>query len=58
MMLLLDKLFFDCTGDNLQTYQQMGVKNIPSVVYNQTIYEGVKPAEWFENVTGCVLHRQ
>jgi hypothetical protein len=47
------KIYLDCTGDNVQACQDMGVVNIPSVIYNRTIYEGLKPVDWFEQLTGC-----
>ena len=52
------KIYIDCAGNNLQACQQLGVKNIPSVLYNQTIYEGAKSLNWFENVTGCSFQKQ
>jgi hypothetical protein len=51
------RIYFDCIGDNIQTCQQLGIKTIPSVIYNQTIYEGIKPVEWFEQLTNCTLQK-
>jgi hypothetical protein len=51
------KIYFDCGGNNLQTCQQLGVKTIPSIVYNQTIYEGAQPIAWFEQLTNCTYQQ-
>jgi hypothetical protein len=51
------RIYFDCVGDNIQTCQQLGIKTVPSVIYNQTLYEGIKPVEWFEQATGCTLQQ-
>jgi len=50
-------IYFDCGGDNLQACQQIGVQNIPAVIYNSTIYEGLKPVGWIENLTGCEMRK-
>jgi hypothetical protein len=48
-------LYFDCSGDNLKVCQDIGVKSLPSVIYNNTIYEGLKAADWFVTATGCTI---
>ncbi len=47
------RLYYDCGGDNMATCQQLNITMVPSVVVNNTIYEGLKPVEWFEQMTGC-----
>ena len=51
------RIYFDCTGNNLQACQRAGIQNIPAVIYNSTIYEGLKPVGWIENLTGCEMER-
>lgn len=48
-----NRIYVDCVGANLQACQQLGIQEIPSVVYQDNIYTGVKPLEWLENLTGC-----
>jgi len=51
------RIYFDCVGGNLQTCQNLGIKKVPSMLYNQTIYEGLKPVQWFEDMTGCRVQK-
>jgi hypothetical protein len=39
----------------LEACQQLGIEQIPSVVYDSKIYTGVKNIDWFESLTGCQL---
>ena len=48
-----NKIYVDCTEANLQACQQLGIKEIPSIVYNNQIYTGVKSLEWIESLSGC-----
>ncbi len=48
-----NKIYVDCTGANLQACQQLGIQQIPSIVYNNQIHTGVKSLEWIESLTGC-----
>lgn len=48
-----NKVYVDCTGANLQACQRLGIKEIPSIVYNNKVYTGVKSLEWIESLTGC-----
>lgn len=48
-------LYFDCGGANLQICQDIGVQTVPSVIYNNTIYEGLKEPQWFIDTTGCTI---
>jgi hypothetical protein len=47
------KLYVSCDGANLQTCLNAGIQQIPSVVYNNDIYPGVKTIDWFAQQTGC-----
>jgi hypothetical protein len=49
------KVYVDCLGANLQVCQQMGIEQIPTIIYEQKSYTGVKTIEWFESLTGCKL---
>jgi len=49
------RLYFDCAGENLQICQNIGVKSVPSVIYNNTIYEGLKEPAWFAALTNCTI---
>ncbi len=49
------KIYVDCVGANLEVCQQIGIQQIPSVVYEGKSYSGVKAIEWFEELTGCVM---
>lgn len=47
------KLYVSCDGANLQTCLNIGIQQIPSVVYNNNVYPGVKTIDWFAQQTGC-----
>ncbi|MEM7815816.1 MAG: hypothetical protein QXN71_01720 [Candidatus Aenigmatarchaeota archaeon] len=47
------KIYLDCEA-NIEKCQDLGVKGVPSVIYNQSVYEGVRPVTFFENLTGCL----
>jgi len=49
------KLYFDCGEENLQICQDIGVQTVPSVIYNNTIYEGLKEPQWFVDTVGCTI---
>jgi hypothetical protein len=49
------KLYVSCDGDNLQACIQIGLQALPSVVYNNTAYQGVYSAEYLANLTGCKI---
>lgn len=49
------KLFVACEGANLQACLDIGIREIPSIVYGNTSYPGVKDISWFEIITGCKL---
>jgi len=48
-----NKVYVDCVGANLQACQQLGIKTIPTIVYNRMNYTGVKTRQWIETLTGC-----
>jgi hypothetical protein len=50
-----NRIYVDCVGANLQACQQLGIQEIPSIVYQNNVYTGVKSAEWIEGLTGCEL---
>ncbi len=50
-----NKVYVDCTGANLQACEQLGVKEVPSIVYDNKIYTGLKSLDWIESTTGCTL---
>jgi hypothetical protein len=47
------KIFVDCVGANLEACQQLGIEQIPTIVYENNAYTGAKNIEWFEELTGC-----
>lgn len=47
------KFYVDCVGNNLQLCQNAGVKEIPVTVYENYSYTGIKPVQFYENLTGC-----
>lgn len=49
-----NKIFVDCVGANLEACQQLGIERIPTIVYEQQQYQGVKTRDWIEGLTGCV----
>jgi len=51
------KLFVSCDGQNLKKCQQMGITQVPSIVYQGRVYNGTKAIPWFEQLTGCKLNR-
>jgi len=48
-----NKIFVDCSGANLQICQRLGIETIPTILYNNMNYTGVKSIAWFETLTGC-----
>jgi hypothetical protein len=48
-----NKLFVECSGANLQACQQIGIQQIPTIIYNNMNYTGVKERAWIEALTGC-----
>ncbi|MDI6826253.1 MAG: hypothetical protein QMD36_03605 [Candidatus Aenigmarchaeota archaeon] len=48
----LSKIYVDCDV-NPKECEDAGIKVIPSIVYENKIYEGLKTLDWFENKTGC-----
>lgn len=50
-----NRVYVDCVGANLQACQQLGIQEIPSIVYQKNVYTGVKSVEWIESLTGCEL---
>ncbi|MEM7827036.1 MAG: hypothetical protein QXQ40_02320 [Candidatus Aenigmatarchaeota archaeon] len=49
------KLFVLCDGDMLQQCMSIGIKEVPSVVINETIYTGAKAPEWLAQQAGCKI---
>jgi uncharacterized protein YpmB len=47
------KIYVDCVDANLQACQQIGIQEIPTIIYNRMNYTGVKTREWIETLTGC-----
>lgn len=47
------KIYVDCLGANLEACQQLGIEQIPSVVYGGKIYTGTRDISFFESLTGC-----
>ncbi len=50
-----NKIYVDCVGANLQACQQLGIQEIPTIVFGDQSYTGVKTREWIESLTGCEL---
>jgi hypothetical protein len=48
-----NKVYVDCVGANLQACQQIGIQQIPTIIYNRMNYTGVKERAWIEALTGC-----
>ncbi len=48
-----NKIFVDCSGTNIDMCKKLGIKRIPTVIYKNMNYTGVKPIRWFEALTGC-----
>jgi hypothetical protein len=48
-----NRVYFECSGENLQACQQIGIQAIPTIFYNKMNYTGVKSREWIESLTGC-----
>ena len=49
------KLYMSCDGQFLQGCVDLGLQQVPSVVYDNTAYNGVKDIAWLEQTTGCKL---
>jgi hypothetical protein len=52
----LDKIFVDCDV-SVKKCMDNGIKVVPTVVYGNKTYEGLKAVEWFENITGCKFEK-
>lgn len=50
----LGQIYFDCTGENLQTCIENNITTVPSWFIDNKIYEAVLPIQTIENLTGCV----
>lgn len=48
-----NKIYVDCVGANLEACVQLGVQEIPTIVYNQMNYTGLRQRAWIESLTGC-----
>lgn len=48
-----NRVYVDCIGANLEACLQLGIQEIPTIVYNQMNYTGVKTRGWIEGLTGC-----
>jgi len=48
-----NKIYVDCVGANLQACQQLGIEEIPTIVYGDKSYTGVRSLEWIGTLTGC-----
>ncbi len=48
-----NKVYVDCVGANLQACQQIGIQEIPTIIYNRMNYTGIKERVWIEGLTGC-----
>jgi hypothetical protein len=48
-----NKVYVDCVGANLEACVQLGIKEIPTIVYNQMNYTGLRQRAWIESLTGC-----
>lgn len=51
------RVFIDCSGANLQACRQLGVENVPTIFFNNTLIEGLRDITFFESATGCRLAR-
>ena len=49
------KLFVSCEGNLVQNCIDLGIQQIPSIVFEGKIYVGVKSVEWLSDLTGCEL---
>lgn len=47
------RIYFDCTGTNLQVCQQQGITVVPTIFYNGMNYTGIKNREWLTSLTAC-----
>ena len=48
-----NRVYFDCTGTNLQICQQQGIEVVPTLFFNGLNYTGAKSREWISSLTGC-----
>ena len=48
-----NRIYVDCVGANLEACVQLGISEIPTIVYNQMNYTGMKTRAWVESLTGC-----
>ena len=47
------KIYVSCDGPNLESCIKAGISEVPSVLYNNTLYPGAKELPWFEQISGC-----
>jgi len=47
------KIYISCDGANLQSCITLGISEVPSVLYDNTLYPGARDIPWFEQLSGC-----
>ena len=47
------KIYVSCDGPNLENCIRAGISEVPSVLYNNTLYPGAKDLPWFEQTSRC-----
>ncbi len=47
------KIYVSCDEPNIQNCIKLGVSQVPSVLYNNTLYPGARDILWFEQLSGC-----
>jgi len=49
------KLYLSCDGDLIQQCVDIGITQVPTVIYDGVGYPGVQSIQFFENLTACKL---
>lgn len=50
----VDRIYVGCEGERAQACVDAGISEVPTFVYGNQSWTGVKTLDWFVNLTGCV----
>lgn len=51
------KLYVSCDGNLAANCLNANVTQVPSVVFNGSVYPGIKTVDWFGSLTGCKVEK-
>lgn len=51
----VDRIYVSCEGEQAQSCIDAGIEEVPTFVYANQSYSGVKTLDWFSNLTNCTM---